>query len=85
MKTIASHSEDVQTSSAFIPNIILFLRAFNGEELIQNIDKHYVDLILLDIQMPGMGGIECTRLIYRKLQVNNRMHAVRKAADNGLV
>jgi DNA-binding NarL/FixJ family response regulator len=34
------------------------MNAFNGQELIDNINKHQVDLVLMDIQMPGMNGIE---------------------------
>jgi DNA-binding NarL/FixJ family response regulator len=39
------------------------MNAFNGQELIDNINKHQVDLVLMDIQMPGMNGIEATRLV----------------------
>jgi len=43
------------------PQYRVVLKAFNGEELLANIAKKPVDLILMDIEMPGMGGIECTR------------------------
>ncbi|OAQ41811.1 DNA-binding response regulator [Pedobacter psychrophilus] len=39
------------------------MNAFNGEELLQNINKKPVDLILMDIQMPSMNGIDATRLV----------------------
>ncbi|MBC7744742.1 MAG: response regulator transcription factor [Flavobacterium sp.] len=48
---------------SFYPEYKIVLKAFNGEELVGNIEKHQVDLILMDIQMPGMGGIECARRI----------------------
>lgn len=45
------------------PHYKVVLKAFNGEELLANITKKPVDLILMDIEMPGMGGIECTRKV----------------------
>ncbi len=42
------------------------LNAFNGQELIENIPKHQVDLVLMDIQMPGMNGIEATKLVKKQ-------------------
>jgi DNA-binding NarL/FixJ family response regulator len=45
------------------PHYKVVLKAFNGEELLDNIAKRPVDLILMDIEMPGMGGIECTRKV----------------------
>jgi DNA-binding NarL/FixJ family response regulator len=46
---------------ALFPQYKVVLKAFNGEELLANITKKPVDLILMDVEMPGMGGIECTR------------------------
>jgi CheY-like chemotaxis protein len=37
--------------------------AGNGREALSQLDRHEVDLILMDVQMPEMGGIEATRLI----------------------
>jgi two-component system, OmpR family, KDP operon response regulator KdpE len=37
--------------------------ARNGEEALEAIQHHPVDLVLLDVNMPGMGGIETCRLI----------------------
>lgn len=35
----------------------------NGEELLKSIQKSHFDLILMDINMPKMDGITCTRHI----------------------
>lgn len=42
------------------------LSAFNGHELLENIQEHQIDLVLMDIQMPGMNGIEATELIKKR-------------------
>lgn len=42
------------------------MNAFNGQELLENFDKHQIDLVLMDIQMPGMNGIQATELIKKQ-------------------
>ena len=42
------------------------MTAFNGDELLANIEKHQVDLVLMDIQMPGMNGIETTKVVKKQ-------------------
>ena len=39
--------------------------AATGEEAIRLVQKHLPDVVLMDIHMPGMGGIEATREIMR--------------------
>jgi DNA-binding response OmpR family regulator len=37
--------------------------ALNGEEALQMMDEHYMDLLISDIMMPGMDGLELTKAI----------------------
>ncbi|MFA4935113.1 MAG: response regulator [Candidatus Methanoperedens sp.] len=40
--------------------------AVNGEEAVRKTEKEAYDLILMDIMLPGMDGIETTRIIKSK-------------------
>ena len=51
---------------ALFPDLKVTITAFNGEELLEQLQKRSADLILMDIMMPGMGGISCTRLVKQK-------------------
>ncbi|HRH67327.1 MAG TPA: response regulator [Bacteroidia bacterium] len=37
--------------------------AYNGEEAIQSASENHPDLIIMDIRMPGISGIEACRII----------------------
>lgn len=45
--------------------------ASNGEEAMEMLNKHKIDLILLDVMMPGMDGIEVCSLIRKNKEFNN--------------
>lgn len=37
--------------------------ASNGYEVLENLSKHIVDIILMDVRMPKMDGIKCSNLV----------------------
>ena len=46
----------------YLPKAVLFT-CVNGKEVVQKIQKQKIDLIIMDIQMPEMNGIEATKII----------------------
>jgi len=50
---------------ASIPEMEVAGQAENGSDAIHEASKLQPDVILMDIQMPGMNGIEATRIIYQ--------------------
>ncbi|MCO6496699.1 MAG: response regulator transcription factor [Chitinophagaceae bacterium] len=44
-------------------HIKFVLEASNGQELIEGLEKEIPDIILLDLRMPGMDGIETTKYL----------------------
>jgi CheY-like chemotaxis protein len=45
--------------------------AINGEEPIKMVENEHYDLILMDIELPGMDGISAIRIIKSKPEYNN--------------
>ncbi|MDO5498149.1 MAG: response regulator transcription factor [Propionibacteriaceae bacterium] len=41
----------------------LVAQAYNGREAVSLFEEHRPDVVLMDLQMPGMSGIEATRII----------------------
>jgi CheY-like chemotaxis protein len=48
------------------------LVAENGKEAVDLLERTSVDLVLMDVQMPVMGGLEATRLIRERERVTGR-------------
>lgn len=48
------------------PRVMVVGQAANGEEAVRMVDELKPDLVLMDLKMPGMEGVEATRLIHAK-------------------
>ncbi len=49
-----------------IPTFEIVAEVENGVDAMEKIESHFPDVILMDINMPKLNGIEATRLIRRK-------------------
>ena len=61
------------------PNFEVLESLASGEEAIQYIGKNKVDVIVLDLNMPGIGGYETTRRLhakYKSLPIVSRVEAL---------
>lgn len=55
--------------------------AANGLEAIDAIERQPYDLVLMDVQMPEMDGLEATRHIVDRIDIARRPHIVAMTAD----
>jgi PAS domain S-box-containing protein len=46
--------------------------AENGRQALEALDRHKFDLVLMDVQMPEMGGLEATKIIREKEQTSGQ-------------
>lgn len=57
----------VKEKLSFFKNLEVRFTAINGKLLVQKLDdNHNIDLILMDIEMPTMNGIEATSVVKQK-------------------
>jgi len=62
---IVDDDEDIRSSLAALirraPNLKLMGEYANGETALKEIPRHPPDVVLMDINLPGMKGVECVR------------------------
>jgi DNA-binding NarL/FixJ family response regulator len=63
------------------PDIDVIGQAASGEEAIEAVRNNVPDIVLMDIRMPGIGGLEATRRVLR-LDDSVRVIAVTACADD---
>ena len=48
------------------PDMIVEVEASNGQQAIANFRQHRPDIVLMDLKLPGMGGVETTGIICKE-------------------
>ena len=80
-------AEDVEPNQIIIREMLSLLSydveiAGNGLEVLQHLNRSHYDLILMDIQMPEMDGIEATRCICQRYSDKERPKIVALSANS---
>lgn len=66
---VDDNATNLELLAAFLTNLgITVTTADSGQEALALVSQYTFDLILMDIQMPGMGGIETTKRIHQYCQ-----------------
>ena len=76
---------------SFDPNIHVIAEFNNGEETYEWLKNHHADLLIIDISMPGQGGLETLRKLKSikprlkiiMLSMHDSAGVIRQALDNG--
>ncbi|MFJ4972860.1 response regulator [Streptomyces sp. NPDC088755] len=69
--------EGVQVMVQAQPDMSVVGTAADGHEAVRLVDEHQPDVVLMDIRMPGMDGVEATRQIFLPSRMISRAHPVR--------
>ena len=48
------------------PNFEVVKVVGSGQEVLDTLETESIDIILMDVRMPSMNGVECTRLVKKK-------------------
>lgn len=51
------------------PNFEVVKVVGSGQEVLDTLEAESIDIILMDVRMPSMSGVECTRLVKRSIQI----------------
>lgn len=55
---------------------------FNGVELLKTLRKQHYDLVMTDVKMPEMGGVEATRKICQEWKPQERPYIIALTSEN---
>lgn len=83
--------EGIRNSLAHLEHIEMAGEARDGREALDFLKNHSLDLVIMDISMPAMGGVETTQLIVEKypevnvlvLSMHNEESRIREALQAG--
>lgn len=51
------------------PNFEVVKVVGSGQEVLDTLETESIDIILMDVRMPSMSGVECTRLVKRSIKI----------------
>jgi DNA-binding NarL/FixJ family response regulator len=54
------------------PNFEVVKVVGSGQEVLDTLEIESIDIILMDVRMPSMSGVECTRLVKKKYPNNQK-------------
>lgn len=85
-------AKGIKTTLELDLNIQVVSIVHNGKEALEYIEKHPIDLLLLDIDMPIMNGIDCASILLQKqpgfkivmLSMHQDIYTIKKVMDLGV-